>query len=147
MDGASGVTKERASRIAFEERASLLGSAVNLEYAKVDALWNAPDLGDGFRAPVISSAPTRFISGTLDCNTPPFQAEEVRWGFSESTHLIIDGAGHETWMSLPEAWRLIRVFLSGEELEKTRIALPPLQFVPLEGSASSMSHPAAGNRQ
>lgn len=29
-----------------------------------------------------------FISGTLDMNTPPHQAEEVRWGFRRSRHLV-----------------------------------------------------------
>jgi pimeloyl-ACP methyl ester carboxylesterase len=43
-----------------------------------------------------SRIPALFVSGTLDANTPPFQAEEVRWGFPDSTHLIVENGGHET---------------------------------------------------
>lgn len=47
-----------------------------------------------------SAIPALFVSGTLDANTPPFQAEEVRWGFHDSAHLIVENGGHET---LPSA--------------------------------------------
>ena len=39
--------------------------------------------------------PVLFISGTLDSNTPPYQAEEMRWSMPRSMHVIVQNAGHE----------------------------------------------------
>jgi hypothetical protein len=36
----------------------------------------------------------QFISGTLDGRTPVSNADEVRQGFRNSGHLVLEGAGH-----------------------------------------------------
>ena len=41
-----------------------------------------------------SLIPALFISGTLDTNTPPYQAEKIRWAFPNSDHIIIDALKH-----------------------------------------------------
>ena len=53
------------------------------------------DLGDDFRAPVESDAPTLFCAGTLDGRTPIANAEEVRRGFRNSRLIVVEGMTHE----------------------------------------------------
>lgn len=60
----------------------------------------------------VSLVPTLFISSSLDANTPPYQAEEVRWGFPTGVHLVVENAGHESTL-VPEAQRAIVDFLGG----------------------------------
>jgi pimeloyl-ACP methyl ester carboxylesterase len=43
---------------------------------------------------VRSKVPALFISGSLDGRTPISNAEEVRNGFANSAHLILEGASH-----------------------------------------------------
>jgi len=76
---------------------------LRLGRAEVEALFGTPTLGDAFRRPLLCSVPTLFLSGTLDANTPPYQAEEMRWGFTDSVHLVQANGGHEDWMRNPNA--------------------------------------------
>jgi pimeloyl-ACP methyl ester carboxylesterase len=143
MDSASGAEPLRQARIEQESRHSLLGNAMNFVFPEIDAAWGTPDLGPAFRAPIVSSVPTLFISGTLDSNTPPAQAEEVRWGFTDSTHLVIENAGHEDMLPRPEVQQAIVRFLRGESVRDVTLALPPPRFIPVRGAApAAMTHPA-----
>ena len=96
-----------------------------------------------FRAPLISTVPTLFLSGTLDWNTPPSQAEEVRWGFTDSIHLIVENAGHEQVLPHPEVQRALAKFLRGDDdVGEISASYPRLRFVPLRGSDPKVSHPS-----
>ena len=77
-----------------------------------------PPLPESFRAPIISTLPTLFISGSLDSNTPPYQAEEVRWGFPNSVHVIVENAGHESTLPLPEVQKADGGFSEGSGCER-----------------------------
>lgn len=130
MDCASGVSPWRAAQIASEVPGSLFGAMTNFPFPEVcDALGLAP-LGAHFRAPLASTVSALFISGTLDANTPPFQAEELRWGFPFSTHLIVEGAGHESTLPHPDVQKAVLDFLRGEDVRGRRATLP-LKFVPV----------------
>src|SRR6185503_11644771 len=94
MDCASGQTAARRDQIAREAKGTLLEDFSNFPFPDVCTVWKAPDLGDEFRAPLKSDVPVLFISGTLDARTPVSNAEEYRKGFSNSTHIIIEGAVH-----------------------------------------------------
>lgn len=142
MDPASGASPSRARRIAAEARTSLFGNAMNFDDEALDAVWQAPDLGPGFRAPIVSDVRTLFLSGDLDCNTPPYQAEEVRWGFSRSTHLVQRNGGHEAWFRNEKAHAALRRFFAGEDVANTDVDLPPLRFVALDGPPGAVSHPS-----
>ena len=98
--------------------------------------WGNPDLGEPFRAPVKSNVPALFISGTFDVRTPVSNAEEVRRGFRNSTHLIIEGAVHSDplFVSSPKIKDVMLEFMKGQPLSTSRIALPPLRFMPLPKS-------------
>lgn len=68
-----------------------------------------------------SDVPALFISGTLDSRTPPANADEVRRGFASSTHLVIDGGGHDNDLFLASPLILDRIdaFLAGSELPES----------------------------
>ncbi|MFN2481254.1 MAG: alpha/beta fold hydrolase [Pyrinomonadaceae bacterium] len=134
MDCASGISPARFERIAREADATLLGALMNEPFPGVCSEWNAPDLGDEFRSPLKSDVPALFISGTLDARTPVSNAEEYRAGFAHSTHLIIDGAVHSDplFLSSPQIKDAMLQFMKGQPVTTTRIAPPPMKFVPLK---------------
>ena len=107
MDCASGASPERLARIRREEPGSLLGVMTNWPFPDVCAHIGVMALPMSYRTPIVSKAPTLLISGTLDSNTPPYQAEEVRWGLPDATHLVVDGVGHESTLPRPEVQRAI----------------------------------------
>jgi pimeloyl-ACP methyl ester carboxylesterase len=96
--------------------------------------WGNPDLGKSFRAPVKSSVPVLFISGTLDGRTPVSSAEEVGKGFRNGKYLVIEGAWHgdPLFVSSPIIKDIMLEFMRGVPLSTTKITLPPLKFTPLK---------------
>ncbi len=142
MDGASGATAERLALIRAQAEDSVFGSAVNFPYPDINEVWNPPDLGDDYRSPLLSDIRTLFLTGDLDFNTPPFQAAEVSWGFTNATHLTVANAGHEQVLTHPEIRDAIVRFLRGEDVRGVVAAWPPLRFVPLEGFDPEVSHPS-----
>ena len=134
MDCASGQTAARRERISREAVGAQLGDLMNEPFPGVCSEWNAPDLGDDFRAPVKSDVPALFISGTLDARTPVSNAEEYRAGFSNSAHLIIDGAVHSDplFLSSPQIKDVMLAFMKGQPVTPTRLTPPPMKFIPLK---------------
>lgn len=132
MDCASGATEGRNRQIAAEAPATLLGDTINFPFPGICTAWEVPDLGDGFRAPLVTEVPALFISGTLDGRTPVANAEEVRRGFRNSSHLVIEGAGHSDplFLSSPDIAKAMLAFLQGKPIPKLRIELPPPRFLP-----------------
>jgi fermentation-respiration switch protein FrsA (DUF1100 family) len=78
-----------------------------------------------------STLPALFISGTLDTNTPPFQAEEVRWGFPNSVHLIVENGGHETLPS-SEVQTVIADFFKGQDVKGRTVSFERTRFLSVE---------------
>ena len=131
MDCASGVSPQRQTAIEGEKGQTLLGN-VNFPYPEICEAWGNPDLGDGFRAPVTSTVPTLFISGTLDGRTPISNAEEVQRGFASGAHLVIEGAGHDgLLLSSPQIKDVLLAFLKGLPPPITRITLSAFRFDPV----------------
>jgi pimeloyl-ACP methyl ester carboxylesterase len=131
MDCASGQTAARRELIAREAKDTLLGDIMNFPFPDICTEWNAPDLGDEFRSPLKSDIPVLFISGTLDARTPISNAEEYRKGFSNSTHMIIEGAVHSDplFLSSPKIKEGMMEFLRGQPVTTTKIEGPPIKFV------------------
>jgi len=126
MDCASGTSPERMARIRQELTSGPLGVMTNYPFPEACDLLQLAPLPDSFRSPVVSHVPTLFLSGSLDSNTPPYQAEQVRWGFPHSAHVIVENAGHESTI-LPDTQRLILDFLHGKDVDVTRLSgRPPL---------------------
>lgn len=144
MDEASGMTGGRRALIEEQMKTSRFADVVNFPWPHDRSQWPVPDLGDGYRAPLVSPVRTLLVSGELDFNTPPYQAEALRWGLSNATHIIVANAGHEqTFLQNDQAMPVIADFLAGRDVHDRKIGYPPLRFVPLEGSGGGM-HPAAG---
>src|SRR6185503_6440019 len=106
--------------------------------------WKAPDLGDEFRSLLKSNVPTLFISGTLDARTPISNAEEYRKGFTNSTHMIIEGAVHSDplFLSSPKIKDGMMEFLRGRPVTVTKISGAPMRFAPLASPSTQQEPPA-----
>ncbi|HEU0133388.1 MAG TPA: alpha/beta hydrolase, partial [Allosphingosinicella sp.] len=130
MDCASGASPRRRRQVA-REKGDPLFRDVNFPYMEGCTGWGVKPIGPRFWAPVRSSIPTLFISGTLDAKTPPFQAEEIRRGFPNSAHLVIDGAVHSNplFVSNPRIKDIMFEFLAGKRVEDARLEAEPIKFV------------------
>jgi pimeloyl-ACP methyl ester carboxylesterase len=131
MDISSGASKKRKERIAKEAKTALLGDIINFPLSDMGDVLGNPDLGDAYRSPIKTNVPTLFVSGVLDNNTPPFQADEVRKTFKNSTHIVVENAGHESMLVDAQIQQTIINFLRGQGVSKVKIALPPLKFEPI----------------
>ena len=131
VDNASGVTADRKKQIEKEAKTSILADAMNFPSFEIPGLTDGMDLGDAFRGPVRTDVPTLFVSGDLDNNTQPFQAEEIRKTFKTSTHIIIGNAGHESTFVVPQVQQAMADFLNGKDVSTFKFSHPPLKFIPL----------------
>jgi len=134
MDCYSGVSAARRRQIEQEAKTCLLEDVIDLPHPYVCDAWGSPDLGDGFRQEPNAKIPALFISGTFDVRTPVSNAEEVRRGFPDSEHLIIEGAVHSDplFLSSPQIKQVMLEFLKGQKISTSRIVLPPLKFAPVK---------------
>lgn len=141
MDLASGASPTRLARIKEESQKSFFKNVVNVSMIEN---WPVPDLGEDFRAPLVTDIPTLFLSGTLDFNTPPYQAEQARWGYSNSHHIVVKNAGHEQIAYHPKAQKTILSFFKGENIDEITMSYPPIQFIPVTGTSDDLWHPSLG---
>jgi pimeloyl-ACP methyl ester carboxylesterase len=98
-DCSSGTSAQRLARIQRETRAAMLAN-FDFPIPEICPAWGVPELPPSERSPVRSKLPVLFISGTLDGRTPPSNAEEVKRGFPNSIHVLIEDQGMETTFSL-----------------------------------------------
>lgn len=144
VDPSSGVSDDRAKRIEVEARTAILGNAMNFTFPGADRAFRPTILGDDFRAPLSCDVKTLFVSGDLDSNTPPSQADEVRAGFSRGKSLLMVNGGHEDWMRSPDVVQALLAYLRDGDPGSERIQLPPVRFAPLRGRAPGFNHPSLG---
>ncbi len=129
MRCASGSTRERELRIAAQAQSAILGEATDFAEERICSAWGVAALSDEFRAPVRSSLPTLFVSGTLDGETPEENATEVLAGFPEGRQLRISGGAHSgLGFQDPGARDAIVQFFETGRLTLSRIELPALIF-------------------
>ncbi|MFL6228136.1 MAG: alpha/beta hydrolase [Pyrinomonadaceae bacterium] len=142
MDCSLGWSAERWAR-AQKETPRALFSNVNLQWTSgvCQSLGVAERQGESSRPRLWSTVPTLFISGTLDTNTPPFEAEEVRWGFPNSTHLVVENGGHETLPS-EQVQSVVLDFFKGQDVSPRRVVFARPRFLSVEELKSM----AAGTR-
>ena len=129
VDGASGATSQRRKQIEREAKTSILSDMMNFPSFYLPGISEGTDLGDEFRSAIHTSVPTLFFSGELDNNTQPFQADEVRRTFKQSTHIVIQNAGHESMLTDERCQKAMVDFLNGKDVSTVKIALPPLKFL------------------
>ncbi|HVF41282.1 MAG TPA: alpha/beta fold hydrolase [Gemmatimonadaceae bacterium] len=130
MDLASGVSAERSTRIRSQVATAILGNSINYPFdnPEFQSVWEVKDLGPQFRAPVRSSIPALFISGTLDGRTSLGDAEEVRRGFRNGAHVVVSGASHNPYAVTPELMRLMLRFASGGRVRDTTLIAPNVEL-------------------
>ncbi len=145
-DGASGASPERWAMIRAQAARSMLGDVMVMPWPEADTAAGVVDLGAEYRAPLVSDVRALLLSGSLDWNTPPYQAERLRWGLRNATHISVENAGHEQVLPQPAIQRAIVAFLQGEDVSGVCVALPPLRFVPLEGYDPEVTHPSVPRR-
>jgi pimeloyl-ACP methyl ester carboxylesterase len=130
MDEASGVSPERLAQIKKEAEGFFFAPVVNMGTEVLEGAFGTTALGNEFRQAVRTNVPTLFVSGSIDSNTPPIQAEEVRKGFSRSWHLVLRNAGHEDCLWNPTAINAVASFLQTGKSESRTINLPEIDFLP-----------------
>lgn len=128
MDCASGATSQRMATIEADSAGTLLGAMTNSYFPEVCQSLPAADIPLPRRSPPFTTRPVLFVSGAMDANTPPFQAEEVRWGLPAAAHLVVENAGHEDMLTAPGVAEAVLAFLAGEDISSRRAALPPIRF-------------------
>ena len=94
-------------------------------------------------APIWSPVPTLFVTGTLDSNTPVYQAEEVLSGFANGVSVVIENGFHETLPS-PDVQRVVAEFLSGADVRRGVIQFAPPRFLTID-EAKNTPQDAHGN--
>ena len=137
MDCASGVSRERWTRIEREESGTFLGRDLDFPFPEICAAWGVSELDSTFRSDLNSDVPALFVSGTIDGRTPISNAEEVRKGFRNSTLVIIDGAAHSQslFVGSPRIKDLMLEFMKGSAVSTSRITVTPIEFDPPNPSA------------
>ena len=60
-----------------------------------------------------------------------FQAEELRWGFPNATHLVVENGGHETLPS-EEVQSIVVDFFKGQDVSARRVRFDPPRFLSVE---------------
>jgi tetratricopeptide (TPR) repeat protein len=95
----------------------------------------------------VSDVRALFLTGTLDWNTPPYQAEMVRWGMPNAQHLIVENVGHEQIIPQREVQTAIIRFLQGEDVRDVKVIAPEIRFVPIDGFDPEVTHPSASLAQ
>ena len=131
MDCASGATPERLSTIGRQAAKSRF-PRINHPYPGVCAQLGFRALGEDFRSALVSTVPALFVSGSLDYQTPPHQAERTRWGFTDSSHLVVIHGGHEDLDTSREVGRAVVDFLGGKNIRSGVIEAPRPVFLTVE---------------
>jgi pimeloyl-ACP methyl ester carboxylesterase len=126
MDCASGASDERWARFEREAEEFPLGALSDFPFPDVCGAWGCLDLGPDFRAPVRSEVPALFMSGALDGRTPSSNVEEIRPGFPNSHHMLIENTAHgdHLLLSTPETGQAMVDFMKGKPNSKTRLSAP-----------------------
>ncbi len=126
---ASGASGERVSRIARDRARSTFPDAADLAEDRICRAWGVAPLPDEFRAPVRSSVPVLFVSGTLDGDAPAENATEVMAGFSRGRRFVVGGGAHALLGLDGSAGReATRRFLEGSAPGSERVDLPRVAF-------------------
>ena len=102
---------------------------------------SALNLGQEFRTPIWSPVAALFLSGSLDSETPPSNAEEVRWGFPNSTHIIVEYGFHETLPSR-QVQDVVIDFFSGLDVSGRRVVFERPQFLSSEQAKAQTPQPS-----
>ena len=77
----------------------------------------------------------------MDSETPPSNAEEVRWGFPNSSHIIVENGFHET-LPASEVQDIIVDFFKGQDVTGRRVTFTRPVFLTLEQAKTQILTPS-----
>ncbi|HEX6791128.1 MAG TPA: alpha/beta hydrolase [Candidatus Krumholzibacteria bacterium] len=123
FDCASGAMASRHALIQREACETLLGNTIDFPLPEICEALGCPDLGDEFRAAPKSNVPVMFITGTLDCRTPPQNVEDLSPGLPDHRHLIVRDAGHGDLLLPSGVHAAIHRFIGGGEPGQLEVAV------------------------
>ena len=129
MDLASGISPDRLALVEAEAQTALLGDALNVPMPHLAGAVAGLDLGEAFRAPVVSDRPALFVSGTLDGRTYPESHLEVAAGFRNGAVVTVVNGGHGVFEDHPAIPGLLADFLAGAPARARTLAAPAPTFV------------------
>ena len=122
-------SEKRWEKIIEQSKYSLLGRTTNFPFPDVSHNLKLPNLGQSFRENPVSSIPALFFIGNLDGRTYIESAEELSAGFINSSQIIIDGAGHDLFMSTPKVTSLMLDFFQNKKVISQTIKIKVPNFI------------------
>jgi pimeloyl-ACP methyl ester carboxylesterase len=130
MHLASGVSPERAQRIAREAPGSLSGDAINFPYNNpaYASAWGVPDLGEGFRRPASAAAPVLFMDGEFDGRTSVREARETAARFPNGHFSEMGGVSHDFYGFSPAVPDAMLAFIREGRAPPPRLAVLAAEF-------------------
>jgi pimeloyl-ACP methyl ester carboxylesterase len=139
MDCAAAPHPEPVAQTESEARTSLFGAVntIDIQPEICKEALGKFSLGQEYFAPLYSTVPTLFLSGTLDANTPPMKAERMRWGFPRSTHIVVENGFHET-LPAAEVQDLVVDFLKGAYVADRHITFDSPSFLSLDDAKRAL---------
>jgi pimeloyl-ACP methyl ester carboxylesterase len=137
-DCASATPPERLLQTESESRNSLFAtvSRIDMQPEVCKEALGRFSLGREYFAPLYSTVPALFLSGTLDANTPPMEAERMRWGFPRAIHIVVENGFHET-LPAPEVQTIMVDFLNGTPVGDRHVTFDAPTFLSLSDSKRS----------
>jgi pimeloyl-ACP methyl ester carboxylesterase len=142
MTCSDGASIERRTLVSWQATQTVLGDPSDLAIdPRLCAEVGNPDLGPEFRSPVWSTVPTLFLSGSMDSETPPSNAEDVRWGFPNSVHIIVENGFHET-LPAREVQDIVVDFFKGQDVNGRRVTFARPVFLNLEQAKAQILAPS-----
>jgi pimeloyl-ACP methyl ester carboxylesterase len=124
-------TRESADDVADQDepRGAVLGNAINFPTMFLAQAWSpVTDLGEDFRKPIHSTAPTLILVGDLDPRTPVVNAREIAATLPSATVVVLENATHQfDVFGSPVILDVLGRFLRREPVT-SKITLPPIVF-------------------
>jgi len=139
IDCSAPMPAERVARVQQEAQVSRLSNVrnIHLEPAVCRAAVGTARGTEPNRQALFSPVPTLFISGSMDANTPPFNAETLLWGFPNGTHLIVRNGFHET-LPAPPVQSAVIDFFNGQSVGERKLSFDRPQFLTLEDARTAV---------
>ena len=127
MECRSNISGERQKTMSMALAESVLTVPPSWPFPEICKAWKLAPLDRQFRSPVTTSVPSLLVSGGLDAQTPPSNAEEVLRGLDNGAHLVIEGVAH-SWSSAfnrsPAMRQIVRTFLDGLSVRSQTLKVP-----------------------
>ena len=128
MDIASGISDGRLTQFRQQSATSLLGGVLNFPMPHLLGQIPSLDLGENFRQPLSAEVPTLLFSGTLDGRTYLQEQLEAVAGLKQLSHVVVEHAGHNLYMTSPDVETAILQFLTTGKTDIKHVTLPLPDF-------------------